>query len=657
VKRVLITLFATVVLAPGWKFSPALAQTLSENRSVPVEVLSLGSQGADVKVTCHPTVGVATSETVHADPGERKITGMAIFQETPGAVGAVCDIVASTLSGHRPCGNQITINRSVGAISESFEAKTGTDSVTDLGFPASESFAIYVSVYPILPSGTGCPIATPPVFDPNRRAGSLRIRPDRQTVDTGVGWKASRECRELGASEVTASAIATGPLGGLGIVSGWSDATNQECRFVLEADRDFPGKVRLSLNGLAQPSLITNRRTTFSEWSQIAAVAHVNATFNIIAGLTDPAPLLEPVLTQRLLDTRTGAPGRIGQSGPRTLNIREQVGQDVAAVLLTVTVIDPIEPTWVSVTPSPLLAIPQTSNVNVNSHSTRANTALVPLGLDGSVVIYNAFGTTHAAIDLIGVVRSTSSLRITNPRRILDTRTANSALGEGVWRRVPIRQLAGLPIDTKWVMVNLTATNTTTNSFLSITTQPGDASTSRLNWSAHYDAATFSILELNQQGDIYTYVDRGTTDLIIDVAGSALPTVDLLPIPLVRALDTRSRTWLGTDATFHSGRVPPGQAALFAPSIFGVRSEGVASVIAVVTSTDTTTPGYLSSYPFGSSQGQGSLLNTSLLTAVPNMTLLNVLPRSGLSNEGSVWIHSGDGTTHILVDMFAYLTK
>jgi hypothetical protein len=73
----------------------------------------------------------------------------------------------------------------------------------------------------------------------------------------------------------------------------------------------------------------------------------------------------------------------------------------VNAVLVNLTGITPTAATWLSAYADGG-ALPTSSNLNLAAGTNRAVLALVPVGPDGSIDIYNAAGAVNAAVDVEG---------------------------------------------------------------------------------------------------------------------------------------------------------------------------------------------------------------------------------------------------------------
>ena len=198
---------------------------------------------------------------------------------------------------------------------------------------------------------------------------------------------------------------------------------------------------------------------------------------------------LVPVPPGRILDTRrTDA---LGTRTWRRVNVRgaDPLDSDVVdivpastavtAVLVNVTAIndlDTSQATFVSLVPQRPSGPPETSNLNLVPGQVRANLAVVPLGADGRIHVYNSAGTMNVAIDVMGYFLSgrpveTRAGRIQPtdlPFRVFDTRLPEfgaARLGANqaeIWEFdavVSSTTVGGFPIgEVSAVFGNLTAT-------------------------------------------------------------------------------------------------------------------------------------------------------------------------------------------------------
>lgn len=140
----------------------------------------------------------------------------------------------------------------------------------------------------------------------------------------------------------------------------------------------------------------------------------------------------------RLLDTRSG--GTLGAGTQKTLKFRgasaagTSIPNDgsIVGALVNVTAVAPSANTFVSVLPDTPTGPPATSNLNVAAGRVQANLALVPVGADGNIHLYNSAGNTNLLVDVMGYLQTGAAestragrvIPLTAPYRVLDTRQA-----------------------------------------------------------------------------------------------------------------------------------------------------------------------------------------------------------------------------------------
>ena len=110
------------------------------------------------------------------------------------------------------------------------------------------------------------------------------------------------------------------------------------------------------------------------------------------------------------------------------------------------------------------------------------------------------------------------------PQRVLDTRTgigaAQMPLGAGEELTLTLAGVAGVATDADSVSFNLTVTNGSTRSFLSIVPSGSEAgATSVINWSNNQPVANQLTMKLGEDGAITITNDAGSADVLIDVLG------------------------------------------------------------------------------------------------------------------------------------------
>jgi hypothetical protein len=154
-----------------------------------------------------------------------------------------------------------------------------------------------------------------------------------------------------------------------------------------------------------------------------------------------------PAGPSRALDTRS-VPTPAGWAGGRTIGSMEQLtlpirgvngvvpnSSNVTGVMVNVTAANNQPgsvPTFLAVTPTPTPAgvEPATSVTNVSPGQVKANMAIVPIGDDGAIRIFNRSGSTHVIVDVLGYLergapettRTGRVIPLDAPFRVFDTR-------------------------------------------------------------------------------------------------------------------------------------------------------------------------------------------------------------------------------------------
>jgi len=154
----------------------------------------------------------------------------------------------------------------------------------------------------------------------------------------------------------------------------------------------------------------------------------------------------------------------------------------------------------------------------------------------GWVSFYNPAGSTHVIADIGGWFSDATNLAATGsrfvgvtPARILDTRNGtggfSTPLGQGQTIAATVAGLGGVPamnaaIPPSAVVLNVTVTNTTAGSFLTVwpdgATRPN---ASDLNWVSGLTVPNLVVVKVGTGGKIDLYNPAGSTDVIIDVVG------------------------------------------------------------------------------------------------------------------------------------------
>ncbi|TCO62275.1 RCC1 domain-containing protein [Actinocrispum wychmicini] len=275
----------------------------------------------------------------------------------------------------------------------------------------------------------------------------------------------------------------------------------------------------------------------------------------LVAGPAQAAPAapaastFTPVTPVRVLDTRngTGAPAApVHADSAITLDLSAKVPADATAVILNVTGIGVTENTYVTAYPHGTTR-PLASNLNLAPFDIRPNLVTVMVGPDRKVDLYNKAGNTDLVADLSGYYSTGSGTRYTpcNPDRVLDTRYGNPPVKVGPGGTVSLDLSRYVPASATAVTFNLTATDVTELTF--VTAWPHGAPrplASNLNPWANDIVANLVTVPLGAERTVDLYNDRGSVDLIADLAGFYSPDYGALFVPHapLRVLDTRDAT-------------------------------------------------------------------------------------------------------------------
>ncbi|MFF2659619.1 hypothetical protein ACFVUH_19910 [Kitasatospora sp. NPDC058032] len=195
---------------------------------------------------------------------------------------------------------------------------------------------------------------------------------------------------------------------------------------------------------------------------------------------TTQGSLLSPVSPTRILNTvlGVGAPaGRVGWGGVVPLKVTGVAGvptSGVTAVVMSVTAVNPTRTGFVTAYPHGE-SVPDASVVNFAAGQNVSNLVTVPVGADGRVDLYNAWGEIDLGVDIVGYYgASGATYSPANLVRLLDTRTGEGARigalgGNGDLLSVRVDGVEGVPsTGVTSVLMNVTVVWPTNTSFLTV---------------------------------------------------------------------------------------------------------------------------------------------------------------------------------------------
>ncbi|VTR76221.1 SpoIID/LytB domain-containing protein [Cellulomonas hominis] len=353
------------------------------------------------------------------------------------------------------------------------------------------------------------------------------------------------------------------------------------------------------------------------------------------------------VTPARLRDTRTTFQA-LGSGRRADVTVLGQGGvpsTGVTAVVLNVTAVGATVPGHLRVWPAGA-AMPNASVLNTAPGRTQASQVTVGVGGGGKVSVYNAIGTTHYLVDVLGyyTTATASSARYTavDPVRALDSRTG-AAPAAGSTRTVDVAAALGVPASSlSAATVNVTTTRATGNGYVVAYGSGALPATSTVNLVPGSDVANRSVVPV-VNGKITVAVQGSATHVLVDVVGwYAAPGVAtgalFTPVQPARVLDTRS----AGGALGPAGQV---QATVVGGSV----PAGATAVVGTVTAVNGTAPWtHLRVWPAGR-----PLTGTSDLNATRGFTQANaVAVRVG--DGGAVRLYNDQGSTHVILDVAGY---
>ena len=360
----------------------------------------------------------------------------------------------------------------------------------------------------------------------------------------------------------------------------------------------------------------------------------------------------------RVCDTRDGTGGTRGPIGHgKTLRVQiagrggvPSVG--VLAVVVNVTSVDATHHGFFSVFPS---NAPVTGSSSLNPRPGRPvpNMAIVGVGPDGCIGVYNAFGTANCVVDVMGYVREQAATRLTPlvPDRVLDTRVGIGAparrLRAGGVIDLVVAGRGGVPATgADSVVLNVAAVAPNGAGYVSVWPSGQRRPViSNLNYDAGRNVPNLVVCKLGVGGAVSLFASGGDLDLIADVVGCFTSSgARLVAVTPTRLLDTR----VGRGA--RQGVVRGGSEIDLA--VAGVR--GVASnaraVILNVTATDPSSNTHITVYPDGVGRPNASSLNVMAGDTIANLVIAKI------GANGKLRLYNHAGGVNLVADVTGYFT-
>jgi hypothetical protein len=245
---------------------------------------------------------------------------------------------------------------------------------------------------------------------------------------------------------------------------------------------------------------------------------------------------------RRILDTRVGPGGNAAKLNSGQTDIVTVAGAadvvpptGVTAVAVNVTETGTTRSGYLTLYPDGSGARPVASNLNWQGAMTRAVAAVVPVGADGRIDIYNGSGdggSTNVILDVTGYFTASSGGALyipVAPARVLDTRTSGKPVGANSLYTLKMSGLGGTPASGSTVtgyVINATVTQTHAGGWLAVdAVGPSAPQTSTLNWTGANQTVANLAYASDAPGQptdpvsFYNGGGSGSIQLVVDVMG------------------------------------------------------------------------------------------------------------------------------------------
>jgi hypothetical protein len=384
-------------------------------------------------------------------------------------------------------------------------------------------------------AGAGAPFrALPPtrILDTRTNGGPIGPDSSRAVTVAGVGGV------PVGAGAVVMNVTATEPTQAGYITvypTGTQHPTASNLNFV--PGQNIANLVTAKIGANGQVSIYNFAGDTQVLFDVVGWFPNTSAGATTLSTTAAAGGQFVPLVPARILDTRQGNGAPVGPLGPNSSLDLQVTGRggvpaadQVAAVVMNLTATNTTAPGYLTAWPTGQPK-QQTSNLNFAPGENVPNLAVVPIGTDGKVSIYNFDGSTDVIADVVGyytaqnvTVPGGGLFHAMAPSRFLDTRAGigapQSPVAAGGTLHLQISGRSPVPADAIGVVMNTTATNTTAAGYLTV--YPSNAAqppTSSLNFVADENVPNLVMSKLGADGAVNIFNFAGNTDVIADVVG------------------------------------------------------------------------------------------------------------------------------------------
>ena len=366
-----------------------------------------------------------------------------------------------------------------------------------------------------------------------------------------------------------------------------------------------------------------------------------------------------PLSPVRILDTRGplgghNRPFAAGESWSLQVRGLNGVPADASAVVVNLTGAGATADTFLTAWRSGE-GMPSTSNVNVVANGAVPNLAVIGVGANGAVSVFNSAGASHVLADLVGYFREgtadTTALVALVPERLLDTRNGTGgrigAFEAATEFDLQVTGRGGVPAGCAAAVLNVTIAGATGDTYLTVWPfGEGQPATSSLNAGVGQTCANLVISKLSADGKVRIRNERGTAHVLVDVAGYFVAGTGgrYIPVAPRRIIDTRNGIGVAR------GRIGSTPLSVLITGANGLPASGIAAVQVNLTAVAPSQDTFLTVYPSGTGVPNASNLNLKAGGVRANSVIARLGP------DGRIMVACGQGNTEVLVDVVGYFT-